>query len=80
MNRKKVTLNILWLIYLIVWIGGAIYLYRDYKAYERQIEQRQQIRQRQEEVLRRQAAYQQRMLQEEAIRSGVQNAIDGVKK
>ena len=80
MNRKKVTLNIFWLIYLIVWIGGAIYLYRDYKAYERKIEQRQQIRQRQEELLRRQAAYRQRIMQDEAIRSGVQNAIDGVKK
>ena len=65
---------------LVGWLYWGMTIWQEGQQLETVRRQRVEKQQRQEELLRRQAAYRQRILQEEAIRSGVQNAIDGVKK
>ena len=83
-NRKNTLPRLLVLIVggglLIGWLYWGVMIWLEGQRLDAARQQREAREQRREEVLRRQAAYRQRVMQEEAIRSGVQNAIDGVKR
>lgn len=81
MPRKIVwIIRIVLLLLFFVWLGGALYLHSVVKQDERELEALQQRKQQKEELLRREAAYRQAVLQQKNPQSSVKNAIDGVKK
>ncbi len=64
----------------LAWVVWGIAIYQEgqrIEARKQELVQQQELRQERE---RRQAAYERRMLEEQAVRQGVQNAIDGVKR
>ena len=65
------------IIWLVVCVLVACSEYRVIKEAQRVAQEQQQLKL---ERQRRQAAYERRVLEEKAARSGVQNAIDGVKR
>lgn len=79
-DRKNFIPRLIVIALVLGWVIWGIAIYREGK----QIEARRQALVQQYELRqarqRRQAAYESRMLEEQSIRQGVQNAIDGVKK
>lgn len=68
---------ILGIIWLVACVSAAMHEHRVIKESHRVAQQQQQLKL---ERQRRQAAYERRVLEEKAARSGVQNAMDGVKR
>lgn len=68
------------LIVLLVWVIGIFYFYSQVKETERQIAELKQKQQREEELLRRRAIYQRASMEQQAVQSGVQNAVDALKQ
>ncbi len=86
LKAQKAPRSLIWgirvvlLLLFFVWLGGALYLHSVVKQDERDLEALRQKKQQKEELLRREAAYRQAVLQQTNPQSRVKNAIDGVKK
>ncbi len=72
------------LIFLGLWLGwlfgGCFVACNEYRVIKEAQRAQQEKHRVQVERQRRQAAYEQRLLEEKATRSGVQNAMDGIKR
>lgn len=68
------------LVVFLVWVIGIFYFYSQVQETERQIAALQQKQQQQQELLRRQAIYQRASMEQQAVQSGVQNAVDAFKQ
>lgn len=80
-SRKNFLPRIIVLGLFFGWLFGCIFaIINENRIIAEMRREEQMIRQRRESQQRREAAYKSRIMQEQAIRSGVQNAIDGVKK
>ena len=85
-SRKNFIPRIIAIAIIIAWFVWGYFLYQENqrlieraRVWREQQQSREYQRSR-EERQRRAAAYERRQLEEQAIRGGVQNAIDGVKK
>ncbi len=79
-NKKNFIPRLIVLVLVLGWVIWGITIYQEGKRIEARkqaLVQQYELRQARQ---RRQAAYKSRMLEEQAVRQGVQNAIDGVKK
>lgn len=65
---------------VVAWVLWGVSIWRESNRLEARRQALVELQQRRESQQRREAAYKSRIMQEQAIRSGVQNAIDGVKK
>ncbi len=65
---------------IIVWLLGAFYLYSEVREADKKIVQIQQKAQQDKERLRREATYRRVAMEQQAVQSGVQNAVDALKQ
>ncbi len=79
-RRKVIMIRIVLLILFVVWVAGAIYLYLDVRESSKKLREIKKEAQRKEEMLRREAAYQQAIMEKQSDVSGVQNAVDAFVK
>lgn len=75
-RRKVIMIRIVLLVLFVIWVAGAIYLYLDVRDSSKKLKEIKQEAQRQEEMLRREMAYQQAIMEQQAGMSSVQNAVD----
>lgn len=61
-------------------LGCGFAIINEYRIIRAQKQEEQTIRLRREELQRREASYQRRMLEEQQMRRGVQNAVDRVQR
>lgn len=79
-NKKNFIPRLLVIALVLGWVIWGIAIYQEGKRIEERrqaLVQQYELRQARQ---RRQAAYERRILEEQAVRQGVQNAIDGVKQ
>ena len=85
-SRKNFLPRVITIALILAWTVGGYFLHQENKRLKEQArvwrEQRElrEYQRLREERQRRAAAYERQRLEEQAIRGGVQNAIDGVKK
>lgn len=75
-RRNIMIIRFVLLVLFVIWVAGAIYLYLDVRDSSKKLEEIKQEAQRQEEMLRREMAYQQAIMEQQAGMSSVQNAVD----
>lgn len=79
-NKYNAVQRLIAIVLVLSWLCWTFTIYQEGKRIEERrqaLVQQYELRQARQ---RRQAAYKSRMLEEQAVRQGVQNAIDGVKK
>ena len=79
-NRKNFFPRIVVIGLVLAWVVWCMVLYNEGKRLEAQRLERERIVEQQQSRQRREAAYQRRMIEEQRMRSGVQNAVDGFKR
>ncbi len=62
------------------WVFWGLVIFYEGQQIKNQVRERQEQEMRVEEQQRREAAYKQRMMQEQNIRRGVRNVVDGFKR
>lgn len=62
------------------WVFWGLVIFYEGQQIKNKVRERQEQEMRVEEQQRREAAYKQRMMQEQNIRRGVRNVVDGFKK
>ena len=75
-RRNIIIIRLVLLVLFVIWVAGAIYLYLDVRDSSKKLKEIKQEAQRQEEMLRREMAYQQAIMEQQAGMSSVQNAVD----
>lgn len=75
-RRNIMIIRFVLLVLFVIWVAGAIYLYLDVRDSSKKLKEIKQEAQRQEEMLRREMAYQQAIMEQQAGMSSVQNAVD----
>ncbi|MBR4592718.1 MAG: hypothetical protein IKO35_05875 [Elusimicrobiaceae bacterium] len=79
-NKKNFILRSLLIGVVVLWLAGGYVLCREISLQKKERKDYQERVVKREERLRRQAAYQRRLLEEREAHSGVQNAVDGFKE
>lgn len=72
--------RVLALVLVFGWLVWGLVIFYEGQQIKAQIRSRQEQEMRVEEQQRREAAYKQRMMQEQNIRRGVRNVVDGFKR
>ena len=79
-NRKNFIPRLFVIGVVVLWLAGGYVLCREIRMQEKARQDYQERVVQREEQQRREAAYQRRMIEEQRMRSGVQNAVDGFKR
>ena len=79
-NSQNFFLRICLLALFAAWLLWGLVIYKEEQQLNERLQQYQAQQQLREEQQRREAAYQRRMIEEQRMRSGVQNAVDGFKR
>ena len=79
-DRKNFFPRIIYIGLVLAWAVWCVVFYNEGARLDAQRQEREAVLEQQQMRLRFQAEYQRRLMQEESIRGGVQNAVDGFKK
>lgn len=79
-RRGVIIARIVFCVLFVIWVAGAVYLYSKVQEAEQKIQETRREAERREELLRREAAYRRAALEQQAVQSGVQNAVDTFKQ
>jgi hypothetical protein len=77
-SRRNFIPRIAIIVFFIAWAVWGVVLFKEGREIEARIQQRQLERQREEERLRRMAAYEQRRIEEKLNQNASRNAVDGL--
>ena len=79
-NRKNFIPRLVVIGLALSWLVWGLIIWQEQQRLQSHVRERQEQQLRREEQQRREAAYQRRMIEEQRMRSGVQNAVDGFKR
>ncbi|WP_428073876.1 hypothetical protein [Candidatus Avelusimicrobium luingense] len=80
-NKYNVIPRIIIIILVLGWFFGSIFaIYNEYRILRELRQEREQQIYLQQERIRRQAAYERQILEEQSAREGVQNAVDSFRR